>query len=309
MKITTVKNEWLGIILAICGTLGFATKAIFVKLGYMYAVEAETLLALRMSYALPFFILMMIWNKKQASHSTSIAAVLQKKDIVTLVLLGFFGYYLSSYLDFLGLAYISATLERLLLFTYPTFVIILSRIFLQKKIPWRFYPATLLSYIGISVLMLAESKHTGASSNIALGSMLVIASALSYAIYLVMTGEMVKKLGSTRVVAYASTVACILSIGQFLWLKPVSVIFEQPFAVHLIGICLATFSTVLPIWLLAEAIARLGASLTAIISMLGPIFTIGLAVILLGEPMGGLQILGMFSILIGISVATSKPKM
>lgn len=298
------RNEVIGIICACIGAFGFSTKAIFIKMSYDYHVDAETLLALRMLYSLPFFVFMIIWGRYKARNLNLESYVLKRKDFISLFLLGFFGYYLASYLDFLGLMYISATLERLLLFVYPTFVIVLSRIFLKKRIPFRFYPAIFLCYLGVVIVMLEESSQLKVSDNSILGSSLVILSALSYAIYLMITGEVVKKMGSMTMVAYASTIACVLSVTQFFILKPASLLITQPLPVHLLSICIALLSTVIPILLLAEAIARLGASLASIIGTLGPVFTIALAIFFLNEPINIMQLLGAMCIIFGILLAT-----
>lgn len=296
------RNYMIGILFACIGAVGFSLKAIFIKLAYEYHVDAETLLALRMLYSLPFFIgmLLLLRRKKQV--------VLSNKDKFLLVILGFFGYYLSSYLDFLGLVYISATLERLLLFVYPTFVIILSRIFLKKPIPLRFLPAIFLSYAGVVIVILGESSLIGSSSNIGLGSLLVLLSSLSYALYLMITGEIVHKVGSLAMVAYASTAACFFSLAQFFILKPPSLLINQPMEVHFLGLCIALFSTVVPIWLLAEAISKIGASLASIIGTLGPIFTIVFAIIFLGEVLDVYQFIGAVLIIVGVLLATMKPR-
>lgn len=298
------RNELIGVVCACIGAFGFSTKAIFIKMSYAYHVDAETLLALRMLYSLPFFVLMIIWEQYKTRRINFNSYVLKRKDYVLLFLLGFFGYYLASYLDFLGLMYISATLERLLLFVYPTFVIVLSRIFLKKRIPLKFYPAIILCYIGVVIVMFEESASIQLYDNIILGSSLVLSSALAYAIYLMITGEVVKKIGSMKMVAYASTVACILSVAQFFILRPATLLFSQPVAVHFLSICIALVSTVIPIWLLAEAIARLGASLASIIGTLGPVFTIALAILFLNEPLSTAQFLGAMSIIVGILLAT-----
>lgn len=302
-KIT--RRELIGIIFACIGALGFASKAIFIKKSYGYAVDPETLLALRMLYSLPFF-LAMIWISRRSKKY--IAVVWTKKAMGLVAILGFFGYYLASYLDFLGLQYISATLERLLLFVYPTFVIVLSRIFLKKKIPLVFYPAVLLSYIGVAVAIVGESGEGGSSEHVLLGCILIILSALAYAIYLMISGEIVQKIGSMAMVAYASCIACFLSVLQFVVMQPVTLLW-QPLDVQILSMCIAVFSTVIPIWLFAEAVARLGASLASMIGTLGPIFTIFLAVILLNEPFGMAQVAGAVLIIIGIVLATLRPSL
>jgi drug/metabolite transporter (DMT)-like permease len=280
----------IGITFASLGALGFSFKAVFIKAAYVYGVDAETLLALRMGYSLPFFIVMGLITARRSPMQVAAA------DWRTLGLLGVLGYYLASYLDFLGLQYITAGLERLILFLYPTFVLLLSALFLHKPI----------RRAAVAVVGDMRVSPTGSGAHTLLGCALVAASALAYAVYLMMSGQVVLRLGATRVTAYASLVACALSIAQFLLVRPIGAL-VQPWQVHALGICMAIFGTVLPIWLVAEAIRRLGASSASMVGSLGPIFTIILAALILGEHIGPAQFIGAALVILGVS-RVSKAK-
>lgn len=223
---------------------------------------------------------------------------LSGRDVGLLALLGFLGYYLASYLDFLGLRYISAALERIILFVYPSLVLLLSALFLGKPLRWNVGPPLLLCFGG--VVLAVGHDFSMAGSDVALGSALVFASSLSYAIYLMLSGEAVQRFGSTRVTAWATGFACLYSLAQFLVLRPPAAL-VQPWQVHALGIAMAVCSTVLPVWLVAEGMRRIGAGRTSMIGSLGPVLTILLAALFLGERLGLLQVLGAALVMFGVS--------
>ncbi|HPR08104.1 MAG TPA: DMT family transporter, partial [Denitromonas sp.] len=231
----------MGLVLGVVAAVGFSFKAILVKLAYRHGVDAETLLALRMLFSLPFFLFMGWQGSRRA------AAALGWRDWRALGLLGFSGYYLASYLDFLGLGYITAALERLILFAYPSIVVILSALFLGKALTQRTVVALVMCYLGVAFAVAHDLRLSGEATEVMIGSALVFGSAMAYALYLMGNGQVVGRLGAARVTAWASTVACALSIGQFLLLRPVSA-FDQPWQVYGLAIAMALFSTVLPIW-------------------------------------------------------------
>ncbi|MDP5238635.1 DMT family transporter [Uliginosibacterium sp. 31-16] len=282
-----------GFAFAVLGAVCFSFKAIFVKLAYRYGVDAETLLALRMGYALPFFIAMGF------SISYREPRTLSRRDLLMLLVLGVTGYYLASYLDFLGLRYVTAALERLILFIYPTLVVILSAVFLGKRVTRAMYLPMLLCYIGIALAVSHDLDLTQAGSNVALGCLLVFGSTLSYAIYLMLSGEEVKTLGATRVAAFATSVACVLSLLQFVVMRPLASL-AQPWQVHALALAMALLSTVLPIWLIAVAMRRIGASATSMIGTLGPVLTILFGWAFLGESLGTIQLFGAALVIAGV---------
>ena len=288
---TLRSSHSFGLFCACLGALAFSFKAIFIKAAYAYDVDAETLLALRMGYSLPFFVAMGI--SIELRHPLQMT----RRDISMLLLLGGVGYYAASYLDFLGLRYISAALERLILFLYPTLVLVLSAVFLNKPITRRMLAPLAMCYGGIMLAVIHDLRIGG--DNVTLGCVLVFFSSLAYATYLMLSGQVVGRLGSTRVTAYATGAACIFSLLQFIVLRPVSALW-LPWQVHALGVAMALLSTVLPVWLVAESIRILGATRASMIATLGPVLTIGLAVVILGEPFGMTQVIGATLVIGGV---------
>ena len=253
-------------------------------------------MALRMLYSLPFFILLG-WH-----GARSAPAALRRADWRELVILGVLGYYAASYLDFLGLRHISAALERVILFVYPTIVVLFTA-WQQRRWPNpRERLSLLLCYVGIALAMLHDIRHQ--PGEVWLGVILVLGSALAYAVYLLRAAPLVQRLGTARVVAWATTVASILAVTQFSVMRPVAALYTQPWPVHALSIAMAVFSTVLPIWLVSDAIGRLGAGRTAIIGSLGPVLTMALAWAVLGEPIGLLQVAGALLVIVGVRLAS-----
>jgi drug/metabolite transporter (DMT)-like permease len=289
----------VGFACALLGALGFSFKAILVKTAYRYGVHAETLLASRMLYSLPFFIAMAAYAQWRTPYRFT------ARDWRELALLGFFGYYVSSYADFLGLQYVSAALERVLLYTFPTFVVIMTAIGKRERPTPLMVGALLLSYIGVALAVF----HGGGAgtSNLPLGATLIFISALSMAIYLYRSGSTLQRLGATRVTAWATGIACVMTIVQFAVLRPIASLPAQPLAVHLCALGMAIFSTVLPIWLNATAIRRLGASRSSIVSTLGPIFTMLLAGTWLGEKVTVYMWIGALCVILGVRLVAMSP--
>ena len=268
-----------GLLFAVAGAIAFSGKAIIVKLSYLHGVDAVTVIMYRMLFALPFFIAMGLWAERQAMAREN---PLTRRDVMDIVGLGFVGYYLSSYLDFLGLQYITASLERLILYLNPTLVMLLGWVLYKKPIrPIRIL-AMGVSYCGVLLVFAHELTLSGA--NVALGSGLILASAISYAVYLLYSGELVKRIGSLRLVGWATSVACVCCIAQFLLLRPLSAA-AVPVEVLWLGVLNAVACTVAPVLMVMMAIERIGAALTAQTGMIGPMSTIALGVLLLNEPL------------------------
>ncbi|HMM54857.1 MAG TPA: EamA family transporter, partial [Candidatus Desulfobacillus sp.] len=244
-----------GLWLAVLSAVAFSFKAIFVKLGLTHGADAVTLLALRMGFALPVF-LAMAWR--------SGAAGLTRRDWLWLAALGLAGYYLSSLFDFLGLQYISAGLERLILFTYPTLVLLFSALFLGQRIRPAAWGALALCYAGIGLAVSHDLAFAGASRDLVAGGLWVFASAVSYALFWMGSGHVVARVGATRLSAYASIFACLFVLGHFAATRPLAALAVPPRAC-LDALALALVSTVLPIWLQAEALRRIGAPTAALV--------------------------------------------
>ncbi len=290
-----------GLLLAILGSIAFSGKAIIVKLAYRYGVDAVTLIMYRMLFALPIFAVMAWWSSRGK-------AALTRNDWLGILGLGFTGYYLASFLDFAGLAYISAALERLILYLNPTLVLLLGWFLYKKRMESRQVWAMALSYAGILLVFGHEINIQAVNnSDTALGALLVFGSAVSYAIYLSYSGEMVKRLGSMRLVGLATTVACLLCIAQFLILRPVSYMVVAPQVIWL-SILNATLCTAVPVLAVMMAIERIGAPLTAQTGMVGPMSTILMGVFILGEPLNAWIIAGTVLVLGGVYlVSRNRP--
>jgi len=285
-----------GLLLAVLSAAAFSFKAIFVKLGLAHGADAVTLLALRMAFALPVF-LFMAWRCG--------ASGLTRRDWLWLAALGLSGYYLSSLFDFLGLQYISAGLERLILFTYPTLVLVFSALFLGQKITRSALGALLLCYAGIGLAVSHDLTFAGASRNLVVGSLWVFASAVSYALFWMGTGHVVTRIGATRLSAFASIFACLFVLGHFAATHPLHALVVPP-RVYLDGLALALLSTVLPIWLQAEAIRRIGAGTASLVGTLGPVITIFLGWWILDEAMSPSQLAGAGLVIAGVLLVSVR---
>ena len=294
-------NAWLGPLFAVLGVLGFSFKAILIKLAYAAApVDPVTLLALRMLYSAPFFVAIAWWAGRAKG-----AAPIAPRDFRLLLALGFIGYYLSSLLDFLGLQYVTASLERLVLFLYPTIVVVLSALFLSQPVTRRAAVALALSYAGIALAVWHDIRFTGDPAAIALGSALVVGSAAGYAIYRVAAGGIIARLGSSRFIAWAMLASAVFVLVQFALTRPLSAL-AQPRQVQALVLAMAVFCTVLPTWMIAESIRRIGASTASLIGSLGPLFTIGFGALLLDEPVNALQLAGVALVLWGVILVSRQ---
>ena len=282
-----------GALLVALGAIAFSGKAVIIKLAYRHGVDAVTLLALRMLFSAPMFALLALWAAR-ASRSAPVSA----SDRWALLVLGLIGYYLASYFDFLGLQYITAALERLLLFVHPTFVVLMSAAFFGRRITRRDVFAIAISYIGI-VAVFAHDLSTQ-PGNVALGSFWVLLSALFYAAYLVGGGRVVGRVGSLRFACYAGLVSCVAVVAHFLVTRDAALLVSQSAPVYWLSILMAAVSTVLPIILTSEGIRRVGASHASIIGSVGPIATIFLGAAFLGEPITAIQLLGAALVLAGV---------
>lgn len=284
----------IGLLLAAAGSVAFSAKAIIVKLAYQYGVDAVTLIMYRMLFALPLFLGMVWWATFRSQQPVE---PLTRRDWLGLLGLGFSGYYLASYLDFLGLQYISASLERLILYLNPTLVLLLGWVIYKRRITWRQASAMALSYAGVLIVFAQEVRFDGWTS--VFGGLLVFGSALSYAVYLLYSGEMVKRLGSLRLVGWATTIACVLCIAQFVLLRPLSAAVVAPQVLWL-SVINAVLCTAAPVVMVMMAIERIGSGLAAQTGMVGPMSTILLGVWILGEPFNATVLAGTVLVLAGV---------
>lgn len=281
---------WVGPLLAMSGAIGFSGKAIIVKLAYRHGVDAVTLIMLRMLVALPFFLLMLWWTGRGRPR-------LPARDVAAASALGFSGYYLSSQLDFMGLQYISASLERLILYLNPTLVLLLSMLLYRQRVNARQLAALAVSYAGVLLVFGHEVQFAGMAS--LGGAALVFGSAISYAVYLAASGQEVRRLGSLRLTGLATSVACVLCILQFLLLRPLQAAWvAEP--VLWLSLLNATACTFAPVLMMMMAVERVGATLAAQTGMVGPLATLAMGVLILGEPLNAWIAGGTLLVLVGV---------
>lgn len=293
----------IGCLFVLLGALGFSAKAVLIKLayGYDHQLDAITLMLLRMAISLPFFLAVALWSAK-GSSKTEDAQRLNRQDWLMILGLGVLGYYIASLLDFAGLQYISAGLERLILFLYPTFVVLFTAAIQRRAINRHQALALVLSYAGM-ILVFVDNMAAMASSGLLLGSLLVLTSAIAFAFFLMGSGMMVKRIGSTRFTAYSMTVACLATGLHFVIQHGVKFL-NLPDSVYGLALIMALFSTVLPAFLMNAGIRRIGAGSASIISSTGPIGTLVLAFLLLGETLTPAQLAGTALVLTGVYVVS-----
>ena len=284
-----------GLGIAIGGAVLFSTKAVVAKLLYRYQLDAVTVIAFRMLFSLPVFAAVALWKMRSEAPLTA-------SDRWRLVGLGLVGYYLSSFLDFLGLQYISVGLERLILFLTPTFVLLITATVLKQHIGRRQWLALLISYCGIVFVFLHDLRGGG---NVVLGATLVLGSAAAYAVYLLLSGEMVKRLGALRLVAYAMCVSSAACIGQFFALRPAAML-VQPLPVYGLSLVNGILCTVMPVFMTMAAVERIGAGTASQAGMIGHVSTLFLGALLLGEPVTSWQLGGTALVLAGIYLLSKK---
>lgn len=294
--------ERIGIVLAVLAALGFSFKAIFVKLAYAVPqavpVDSVTLLALRMAFSVPVF----AWVGWRASRAL---APLPRRDWLVVIALGLLGYYGSSILDFMGLQYITASLERLILFTYPTLTILIGVLFMGKRASRREVGALLLSYAGIGLAFAHDLHIAGDTRAVLIGAGFVFGSAVSYAFYQAGSEPAIRRLGAARFTALAMLVSTGATLLHFGVSQPVGA-FVQPAPVYLHALGMALFSTVLPVFMTSAAIRRIGAAKTALIGTLGPVLTIFFGCWILDEPLSWPQMAGAALVLAGVLLISKR---
>lgn len=280
-----------GLVFAMAGAIGFSGKAIIVKLSYRYGVDASQVIFYRMAFALPFFLVLAWWaGRGQAS--------LNARQWWMVTSLGFSGYYLASMLDFMGLQYISASLERLILYLNPTIVILLSRWLFKRHATRAQWVGMALSYSGVLLVFGHELQLDGWAT--AAGAGLVLASTLSYAYYLMYSGEMIRQIGALRVVGLATAVACVLCMVQLPLAHPLSAL-DVPTPVMWLGLLNAVACTAMPVLLVMLAVERLGAGLASQTGMIGPMATIAMGILILDEPFNRWIVAGTVLVLSGVA--------
>lgn len=290
-----------GFLFVALGAICFSAKAILIKLAYSsYQVQAIDLLTLRFLYALPFFLVIAFIRFQKGAYRN-----LSLKEWLTIAVLSLLGYYWASWFDFKGLVYISAGLERIILFIYPTLVVLFSRIFLQKKISKTVIYALVITYAGM--ICITTEPRIFQSSNFLLGASMIFVSAVTYALYLVFGGEQIKKYGSVNFNSISMIFSSVFVLMHFSLLGQTKLI-NLPLNVHFYGLALAIISTVIPTFLVMEGIKILGASKASVVASIGPISTIILAYVFLNETLSLQEAAGSSLVILGVVlIGKEKP--
>ena len=293
-----------GVLIALAGAICFSTKAIFVKLAYRdTGIDAITLLALRMLFSLPFFVVSAAFASRKDTN-----VKFTSKQWVIVAVVGLLGYYVSSLLDFLGLQYISAGMERLILFIYPTLVLLMSAVFFKQKINRYQWLALVITYVGLALAFYSEVDwSTEQNNDFYLGAILIFLCAITYALYIVGSGQIIPQVGAAKFNSYAMTFASVGVLLHYAIASDTSLFNLSPM-VYFYSIMMALVSTVIPSYLVTEGIKRMGSDNAAIVGSIGPMSTILQAYILLHEPIFILQIVGTLLILAGILLIGKKGK-
>jgi drug/metabolite transporter (DMT)-like permease len=282
-----------GILFTVIGAICFSAKAIFVKLAYLsFDVSDISLLTLRYLFALPIFMVIAIIRYRNDKIES-----MSSKSWLMLVFAAVMGYYLASWFDFSGLKYIPASIERVILFTYPTLVVIFSCLFFRKKISRKTIYALIICYAGILIIAVEPRFFSG--ENFALGATLIFLSSITYALYLVFSGELSQKLGSVNANALGMIFSSLFVFLHMGFLSDESIT-GLPLTIYLYGFAIAIISTVIPTFLMMEGIRLLGANRASIIGSLGPVSTIIMGYLFLGERLTVQELLGSVLIMAGV---------
>jgi drug/metabolite transporter (DMT)-like permease len=293
-----------GYFLAALGSLLFATKAIFIKLAYgtaaVPAVDAITLLALRMGFSLPVYLVIgtLAWRERVSRG----LAPPDARQIAGAILVGMLGYYVASYLDFEGLVYITAQLERLILFTYPFFVMLLGALFFDKRVTLWGVASLLVAYIGIASIFVEGATATG--DHTAWGSLLVLGAAFSFALYQLIAKPLMTAMGSRVFTCIAMSGACLAVLGHYIFVSSPVALLDLPAQIVMLSGMIAIFATILPSFMLNAALDRIGSEAVSVIGTLSPTATIVMAIAFLGEPFGWADALGTTLVMAGVGLFT-----
>lgn len=282
-----------GVALAILGAIMFSSKAILVKLSYGYGVDKLSLLFMRMAFALPVYLVIAIVQYRKGKSET-----VTPKQWMILVVIGLIGYYFASFLDFWGLQYIGAGIERLILFLYPTMTVILGALILKKMVTKQQIIAIVIAYIGIFIAFW-DQVFIAQNPNFWFGAFLVFGSALTFSFYLVGSDKIIPKLGVLKFTSYCMVISCTGLIIHYN-LSSETEILELPWQAHLLGLLVAIFNTIIPSFVISAAIYRIGAARTSILSSVGPVFVIITAAIFLGESITIYKVLGTIVVIAGV---------
>jgi drug/metabolite transporter (DMT)-like permease len=308
----STESRWfrpLGLFLAAAGSILFSARSILIKLAYEYHVDPVTFLTLRMVFALPFFIAAAVWTQRGgANHATGAKKPrLARRDFAAIIGLGLMGYYFASYIDFVALQHISAALARLIMFLNPTITLIILALFYARRIVGREVAAMLVCYAGIALCLLHDVQAGRGAGETVLGSLLSFGSAFCYALYLIFSNKLIARIGSLAFTAYAMTVSSVAVIIHFLIANSLAAL-NLPWQVYAYGAGMAVFCTVLPVFMVSEANRRIGPAHVGILSSTGPVATLVMGMLILGETISISQVAGMVLVLVGVWFISQKPK-
>ncbi len=289
--------------MVLAAAVALSSKAIMVKLAYAYPVDAITLIALRMVFSAPFFIILALWTRASVG-----APIISRRDGWTILIIGILGGYGPMWLDFAGLMYVSAGLERIILFLYPTLVVLITAVVFKQRIGKREIFALISTYAGVALVVGHDliALKTSASGTI-IGVFLVSASAFVYAVYLVLCGRLIPRVGALQFTAYSMLAATVASLLHFATTTHTVPVMHLPAQVYWLSLLMAVVATVLPAVLLNTGIHHIGSNKASLVASVGPVSTILLAYIFLGEPITWLQLAGTALVLLGVLVIV-KPK-
>lgn len=290
-----------GVLVLVVANVCFSAKAVIVKLMYRYGVDAQTVIALRMLTAFPFYAAVALYLYRRPDNVR-----LAAREWLAISGLGILSYYVSSMLDFLGLQYVTASVERLVLYTYPTMVLVLSALLFKKRISGMQYAALVLTYLGVVLAFAAEKGFSG-QKDLMRGGLLVFSGAFTYSFYVVFTGQYVHRFGSAKFTCYAVMAAALPTLIQSGVHNRLD-LFQLPVQVYVLSVWLAVVATVIPTFLIVEGIRIAGANNAGIIGFVGPVATIALGYVFLGEPVTALQLLGTAVVLAGVGLLSWKAR-
>jgi drug/metabolite transporter (DMT)-like permease len=295
--LANTRAHLFGVLCMFISALSFSTKAIFAKLAYVYGVDAVTLVALRMAFAAPFFAAILVWQQRRRPLTLS------RPEHGRIWLMGIAGFYLASVLDFWGLEFVSAGLERTILYSYPTIVTVINFLWFGKTPTQKQVTALVLTYVGLAIASYSELGSDYKAT--AIGSAFVFGSSVTYAIYLVGSSSIIPRVGALAYASYASLVSTVAIVIHSFLARPIAP-FEQQSQVYVLALMMAIVATVVPVLLLGMALGAVGANTASIIGAIGPISTIGLAMIFLGEQVTARQTVGIAIVITGVLLVSFK---
>lgn len=289
----------IGFLFAIGSAILFAIRPIFVKLVYAQGVDSTTLIAFRMLFSAPLYLFLLIIFLR----TPELRARLTIKNVLASSVVGLFGYYLASFFDLLGLQYVTAQLGRMILYTYPTFVVLLGALFFNERITLRTLLSLAVTYLGVGIIFGHDLNEFG--DNVITGALFIVGSAITFSLYLLFSKPLIKEIGSRVFTCIALIAASIGIFVHYAITHSISTPVVNQTSLVLILI-IAVFCTVIPTFLTTAAVSRIGAGRTGIIAMVGPGFTSLFAVLILTETFTFYHLIGIATTICGVAVLQRK---